>query len=116
MFVTELDNRRSHQRVAVSREENRVVGFMIFWVILDECHLMNLATHPLLRRQGIARVLMDALLEEARARGVRNVSLEVRVSNRAAIRLYESLGFQPVGLRKGYYRDGESAALYSRGE
>lgn len=73
-------------------------------VVLDEGSITNIAVRPDLRRQGYGRRIVSALLDEAAARGVAFVYLEVRVSNEAAIALYRSLGFSIVGSRKNFYK------------
>lgn len=88
---------------AVSRD--RVpLGYAGMLIAADEGQLLNLAVLPEARRQGIGAALLSALLSEAERRGLRSVSLEVRVSNQAAIRLYERFGFRSVGVRKHFYR------------
>lgn len=69
--------------------------------------VLNLATHPSARRRGAARALLLSAIEQASRAGVESVHLEVRWSNRAAIRLYESFGFEQTRLRRAYYADGE---------
>jgi ribosomal-protein-alanine N-acetyltransferase len=86
----------------------------VAWFILDEVHLGNLAVHPDHRRQGIARALVEHLVERARRRGSSFITLEVRAGNRAAIDLYARHRFQPVGLRKGYYAGREDAIVMVR--
>jgi ribosomal-protein-alanine N-acetyltransferase len=82
------------------------------WLLGEEAHITTFAVHPQWRRRHLGEWLLIRLLEEARARHVEMVTLEVRVGNRAAIDLYTKLGFEPVGLRKGYYHDtGEDARL-----
>ena len=89
-----------------------VLGYLCLWEIPPEIHITNLAVHPEWRRQGIARVLLTATLEDARRRGLTLALLEVRPNNAEAVGLYEGLGFQIVGRRKGYYFDtGEDALL-----
>lgn len=73
-------------------------------VVLDEGSITNIAVRPDLRRRGLGRATVTALLNEARSRGVTVVYLEVRVSNAAAIDLYRSLGFSIVGTRKNFYK------------
>lgn len=73
-------------------------------VVLDEGSITNIAVRPDLRRQGLGRAVVEALLERSRALGVTDVYLEVRVSNEAAISLYRSLGFAVVGTRKNFYK------------
>ncbi len=106
----EVRRARPHSRVLVARCADRVVGFAIYWIVVDEAHLLNFAVHPAYRRLGIARKLLDAVLEEARRIGLLRATLEVRVSNDGAIALYEEAGFVTVAMRRGYYQDtGEDA-------
>jgi ribosomal-protein-alanine N-acetyltransferase len=89
-------------------------GFIIFWMVADEMHLLNLAIHPAQRRRGISRQLLSTALTQARSQGAGVVWLEVRPSNRAALALYQSFGFAEVGVRPGYYTDnGEDALIYA---
>lgn len=109
-FLSELlENERSVYLVA--REEGRVVGYVGMWRILDEGHITNLAVHPDFRRQGIGRRLLQTLSNLSVARGLRRMTLEVRVSNDPAQRLYASLGFLVAGRRPGYYQDNHEDAL-----
>lgn len=90
----------------------RVVGYLCLWEIHPEIHITNLAVHRVWRRQGIARSLLGAILEDARRRHLTTAFLEVRPTNTEARSLYEDLGFQVIGRRKGYYFDtGEDALL-----
>lgn len=89
-----------------------MVGFIIFWLVHDEIHVLNVATDPPARRGGVARALLAECMERGRARGARLATLEVRRSNVGAIRLYESFGFRSVGVRPNYYADeGEDAIV-----
>lgn len=81
-----------------------VVGFFAGWIIEDELHVNNVASHQDFRRIGVGRSLMEAAIDEARRRGCLQVILEVRASNEAAQQLYRSLGFGFVGRRRDYYR------------
>ena len=109
VFVDELA--REWARVDVARDAGRVVGFCNYWLVKDEVHLLAIATHPDRRRAGVGRRLMDHLLDVARARASVLVTLEVRRSNVPAIALYERLGFQSRGIRRGYYTDNREDAL-----
>jgi ribosomal-protein-alanine N-acetyltransferase len=80
-----------------------VFGYCIFHVVSDEMHILNLAVRPSHRRQGVARRLVLAALRYAFAKGARVAYLEVRASNDAAQRLYASLGFAGLSLRRDYY-------------
>jgi ribosomal-protein-alanine N-acetyltransferase len=78
--------------------------------VADELHVLNIATLPAMRRRGIARALMDASLAYSSQHKIRIVLLEVRRSNRPAIKLYRGLDFTALGVRAGYYADnGEDA-------
>ena len=110
VFKEELE--RSWSRLMVVVEPGGLVlAFCNYWLVHDEVHLLNIATDPRRRRQGCARLLMHELLTHARQTGCRSVVLEVRRSNRGAITLYESLGFQAIGLRSGYYTDNSEDAV-----
>jgi ribosomal-protein-alanine N-acetyltransferase len=81
-----------------------VIGFFAGWIVEDELHVNNVASHRDFRRIGIGRSLMEAATDEVRRRGVQQVLLEVRASNKAAQLLYGELGFRFVGRRRDYYR------------
>jgi ribosomal-protein-alanine N-acetyltransferase len=87
------------------------VGFLLFWEIYDELHVLNLAVHPDYRKRGLARALMASLLDHGRINNFKFITLEVRCSNGAALGLYRQLGFKVVGVRKGYYSDNNEDAL-----
>jgi len=82
----------------------------------DEAWVQNIAVRRDRQRSGIGRALLEALLAEAAARGVRNVLLEVAVDNGPAQRLYAAYGFEPVGVRRGYYQPSNTDALVMRRE
>jgi [ribosomal protein S18]-alanine N-acetyltransferase len=85
------------------------VAFLLAWVVADELHLHHIATDPVHRRKGAARALIATLLAHGASVQSRLVLLEVRRSNRPAIRLYRGFGFTAMGLRRDYYADGEDA-------
>ncbi len=89
----------------------RLVGYIGFWLIVDEAHISTLAVHPDYRRLGIAEELLEAGLERGARMGADMATLEVRVSNTAAVNLYRKHGFQIVGRRAKYYRDNDEDAL-----
>lgn len=89
-----------------------IVAYGGYWLMGDEVHIVTVATHPQLRRQGLSETLMRLMIDECRKAGAALVTLEVRVTNTAAQQLYAKLGFVEVGLRKRYYHDnGEDALL-----
>ena len=95
----------------VARVDGRIVGYGGMWLMVDEAHITTFAVHPLWRRQRVGERLLLAFLDLARDRHAREATLEVRLSNLAARRLYEKYGFRPVGLRPRYYSDNNEDAL-----
>jgi ribosomal-protein-alanine N-acetyltransferase len=86
-------------------------GFLCRWLVADECHILNVAVHPELRRGGIGIALMAEAIDEAKAKNIRLVTLEVRRSNVAARSLYRRLNFEERRLRTNYYGPGEDAIV-----
>jgi ribosomal-protein-alanine N-acetyltransferase len=84
--------------------EERVAGYGILSMGAGEAHILNLCVRPDLRGRGIGRRMLEYLLQRARAAGMREAFLEVRPSNLAAVRLYQSVGFEQLGVRRGYYQ------------
>lgn len=80
-----------------------ILGYIVFWVVADEMHILNLSVHPLYRRRGIARRLVIEAVRRASAMGAEKAYLEVRASNAPATALYSSLGFVSIGIRRSYY-------------
>ncbi|EFN58177.1 hypothetical protein CHLNCDRAFT_142003 [Chlorella variabilis] len=101
---------RERATVLVADDGSGPVGWAVGWAVPQELHLMNIAVHPNHQRCGHARALLTTLFNQHR-QDAESVLLEVRASNEAALRLYSSLGFERVGLRRQYYPDGEDAVL-----
>ena len=95
----------------VARAGDDVVGFGGLWVMVDEAHVTTFAVDPRWRRRGVGEWLLLSLLDLAVARRAREATLEVRLSNMPARRLYEKYGFRPVGIRPRYYSDNGEDAL-----
>jgi ribosomal-protein-alanine N-acetyltransferase len=110
MFATELA-KPSSISLGAYEESGGLVGYLIISRYVDAWHVMNLAVAPEHRRHGIATALLERLFELTRDDTRRGHTLEVRVSNVGAIRLYERLGFTRRGLRRGYYTDNREDAL-----
>ncbi len=89
-------------RVAVA--ESEVVGYGVMSVGAGEAHILNLCIDAHFRCRGVGRRMLEYLVDRARAAGMSEAFLEVRPSNTAAIRLYQSVGFEQVGIRRGYYQ------------
>ena len=86
-------------------------GVALLRVTADEAEILTIGVLPVMRRQGIARALLDESMAQARAVGVRTVFLEVGIRNRPARGLYEAAGFEEVGRRRRYYVNGEDALI-----
>ncbi len=99
------------RRYVVALDDSRVVGFCGLLLSLDEGHITNIAVDPTLRRRGYAHAMMLVTVRTAIARSLRALTLEVRVSNKAAIALYQRFGFSPGGVRPRYYPDNGEDAL-----
>jgi ribosomal-protein-alanine N-acetyltransferase len=115
-FRQELRNRfsRLFGITVLQDDNNSLAGYLCMWLIKDEGHITNIAIHPRFRQQGLARRLLDFARRQALLAGAEQLTLEVRRSNLTAINFYQKEGFQPVGVRKGYYyEDGEDALIMS---
>ena len=110
-FTAELSNNPLARYLVAENHDSVIVGYAGLWAIGDEGHITNVAVHPDYRREGLAKMLIQTLIQRTRGEGLSRFTLEVRVSNLAAIRLYEGFGFQSVGVRPGYYEDNNEDAL-----
>lgn len=112
-FRVELNSEVSHPVVAERAGE--IVGFIVAWMVTDEVEIANLTVKETFRRRGLGRMLLTHVLALAQARQCATAYLEVRRSNWAARRLYESMGFNDHGLRSRYYgRTGEDAIVMQK--
>ena len=109
MFAGELAKPASISLGAFEGEQ--LAGYMIISRYVDAWHVMNIAVDPEFRRRGIATALLERLFELTDDGSRRGYTLEVRVSNDGAIKLYERLGFEARGVRRGYYTDNREDAL-----
>jgi ribosomal-protein-alanine N-acetyltransferase len=100
---------RPWARVRVACVGERVIGMAVVWVVSDTVDILDLASHPDHRRQGVGRALLEDAIALAREHGACSIMLEVRRTNVAAIALYRQAGFAAIGVRKRYYRDDEDA-------
>ena len=111
-FLQELANPVS--QVSLLRVGRQLGGYICYWLIAGEMQILNVASAPVWRRQGVAEGLLLHAFERCRAVGLDSAWLEVREGNAAAIGLYRRHGFVVTGTRSGYYRDGENALLMVR--
>ncbi len=110
MFASELAKPSSLSLGAVD-EHGVLVGYLVLSRYVDAWHVMNVAVAPGERRSGVASALLSHLLDVTRDDAQRGYTLEVRVSNIGAIRLYERFGFTARGVRRAYYTDNREDAL-----
>jgi ribosomal-protein-alanine N-acetyltransferase len=108
-YIQELTNPVA--RYLVAKIDNKVIGFIGTWIVLDESHITNIAVHPNHRKQGIASKLVKELLNYCKTQGCISYTLEVRSTNKAAKSLYEKYNFKQDGVRKGYYEDNKEDAI-----
>lgn len=109
-FTNELNNNR-FACYLVLEMDGRIAGYAGMWTIVDEAHVTNVAIHPEYRGQGLGERLLAALVKQAMSLGTQKMTLEVRESNEIAQRLYRKFGFEPAGVRKGYYTDNQEDAV-----
>ena len=98
----------------VAEYDGQLCGYLMAWRVVDQIHILNSATVPKLRRQGVASLLLAAAADQARRWNLTEFTLEVRRSNDSAIRFYKKHGFCEVGIRPRYYaNNGEDALIMS---
>ena len=110
MFTAEL-RKPGSLALGAFLEDGAMLGYAFVSRYVDAWHVMNVAVAPAYRRRGIATALLARVLELTSGDSRRGHTLEVRVSNTGAIRLYERLGFRSRGIRRGYYTDNREDAL-----
>jgi ribosomal-protein-alanine N-acetyltransferase len=111
-FENELSNPIGFYFAGMDRESDELAGYSGFWLISgEEAHITTLAVHPTFRRQYVGERLLINNIMEARRRGARWMTLEVRVSNEKAQSLYFKYGFKSLGMRRNYYQDNSEDAL-----
>ena len=115
LFLHEL--KLSFSRLHLARKGDsggRLLGYVCWWIVGDDVHILNLAVHPDARRGGTGRALVQRVLDDAATHRAASVSLEVGHRNEAASALYRSMGFTEIGLRRNYYGQGEDAVIMER--
>lgn len=109
-FVAELNNEISSYKCIIN-SDNKCVGHIGIWKIVNEAHVTNLSVHPEFQNKKLAHRLLLSMLDECYEEKIKFITLEVRVSNKKAIGLYEKFGFKSLGVRKKYYQDNNEDAL-----
>ena len=87
----------------VAEVDEVIRGHVVVQCIMDEAHLLNVCVHPLMQSQGFGRQLVAFALQRCEELGIARIILEVRPSNKPARKLYKEVGFERIGVRKGYY-------------
>jgi ribosomal-protein-alanine N-acetyltransferase len=108
-FMQELHS--AHSLLTVAERQGQVIGYVCCWYVADEVQILDIAVHPVCRRQGVGKRLLHHALASGQQRGALSANLEVRRSNLSAIALYKKLGFCEAGVRPRYYADGEDALV-----
>jgi ribosomal-protein-alanine N-acetyltransferase len=98
-------------RSILAEIRGKIIGYVLFWLLPGAIDIHNIAVHVDYRRRGLARALLERVIDQARAQSITRVMLEVRISNLPAQKLYTGLGFVATGVRKGYYSDNGEDAL-----
>ncbi len=112
LFERELWTPFARSFVAQETLLRQIIGYLCFWLVDLEGHILNLAVHPQNRGQGTGTLLLEYGVDYCRKNGVQSITLEVRRSNYKAISLYRNFQFQPQGIRPRYYTDsGEDAVI-----
>jgi ribosomal-protein-alanine N-acetyltransferase len=111
VFLEEMSRDFAHVDVVRDAATGEVVAFGNYWLVADEVHVLNVATHPQSRHAGHASRMMAHIVDFARREICRYVTLEVRRSNAVAIRLYKRFAFRAVGLRPNYYAEDQEDAI-----
>jgi ribosomal-protein-alanine N-acetyltransferase len=109
MFERELGD-REHSHFLVARSGAEIVGYIGFWMVLDEAHVVTIAVRSDFRRKGIGSMLLSSALSLAARMGADRATLEVRITNLPAQKLYRKFGFGVAAIRRNFYSDtGEDA-------
>ena len=109
-FYGELSNELAHYYSAFNSKDE-LIGYAGAWQIIDEAHITTIAISPEFKRKKVGEALLRQILEDCYKNGIKYITLEVRVSNIPAIKLYEKYGFKSLGSRKGYYQNNNEDAL-----
>ena len=102
---------RNDSMAIVAEVDGKIIAYTCVWISFEDADVADIAVAKKFRGQGIGTQLFAEIIRRAKLRGLTAITLEVRVSNVAAIKLYEKFGLKSVGVRKGYYEDGEDALI-----
>lgn len=103
-FLYEIE-RNDFSRNLVLENHGKIIGYIGFWLLGDQCQITTIGVKKKAQGNGYSKILLDSCMQESIQRKYPSITLEVRVSNRVAISLYQSCGFKIVATRKNYYQD-----------
>lgn len=109
-FYDELSSNLANYYCIVDIDKN-ILGYAGFWHIIDEAHITTVAVKPNMRRKKLGELMLNHIINECFKKEIKYITLEVRVSNKPAINMYEKYGFKSLGTRKNYYQDNHEDAL-----
>ena len=110
MFENELLKNPFSDQIVV-KVNGKIAGYLFLMSLFDECHVMDFAVHPDLRRKGIGGKIMSYLIEKMILKKIKVILLEVRKSNASALSLYQKAGFINIAVRKDYYSNPKEDAM-----
>ena len=108
-YREEVQNQLS--RYIILEIDDKIIGFVGIWCVVDEAQIMNIGIDPRFQSQGYGKKLMQEIFSIAREEGCLTMTLEVKTSNRVARQMYQSMGFELIGIRKKYYPDNSDCML-----
>ncbi len=108
-FYDEMSNKLAIYIVA--REDGKIIGYAGMWHVVTEGHITNVAVCEEHRQKGVGSLLMEKFIEIGKQKEMIGLTLEVRIGNENAMRLYSKYGFKPEGIRKNYYADTKEDAV-----
>lgn len=111
VFVEEMARDWARLDVVRDADTGAVTAFANYWLVCDEVHILNLATHPQVRRSGHGSRLLAHIVDFARREACNQITLEVRRSNTQALRLYRRFAFRAIGVRPNYYAEDQEDAI-----
>ncbi len=112
MFLEELENKNSFFKVLYA--DNKIVGYIIYHIIIDEAEILNIVIDNNFKRQNLGKYLLEQTLEDISKQNVKKIFLEVGEKNIPAINLYLKCGFEQYNKRNNYYKNGENAILMKK--
>lgn len=114
-YLYEL-NDNPYSNLYIIKKDQDIIGYAGLWVLFEQGQITTIGINPKYQKQGYGKILLEYLINQAKAKEAETISLEVRVSNDTAIALYEKYGFITINIRKAYYQDNyEDAYLMMKG-